>query len=178
MKKKESIWRRDWSPYLVGSLIGLLVCFAIVTTHHILGGSSTFVNAAAAIESIFSPNAITQTPYYLEKIQEEALINWQAALLCFLFIGAMTANKLSAKSTVIWVPKIWKSAFGPSRLKRACFAFLGGLILVFGARIAGGCTSGHGISGGMQFAISSWAFFFSLFASGVCTAFLLYKRKG
>ena len=44
----------------------------------------------------------------------------------------------------------------------------------FGARWGRGCTSGHGISGGLQLAVSSWTFFFVMFASGVATAFLLF----
>ncbi|HAI10768.1 MAG TPA: hypothetical protein DCM28_03630, partial [Phycisphaerales bacterium] len=45
-------------------------------------------------------------------------------------------------------------------------------------RMAGGCTSGHGISGGLQLAVSSWAFFFAMFGSGVVTAFALFGLKG
>jgi hypothetical protein len=54
---------------------------------------------------------------------------------------------------------------------------LGGAILMFGARVAGGCTSGHGISGSLQLATSGWMFFLSLFISGVCTAYLLYGKE-
>jgi uncharacterized membrane protein YedE/YeeE len=52
------------------------------------------------------------------------------------------------------------------------------MILIVGARMAGGCTSGHGISGGLQLAVSSWVFFLSMFASGVLAAMLLYRRAG
>ena len=56
--------------------------------------------------------------------------------------------------------------------------FLGGAVLLFGARLAGGCTSGHSLSGGLQLAVSSWIFTASMFAAGVATAFALYGRKG
>jgi hypothetical protein len=44
-----------------------------------------------------------------------------------------------------------------------------------GARWAGGCTSGHGISGTLQLAVSSWLATLSFFAGGIVTALLLYK---
>lgn len=62
--------------------------------------------------------------------------------------------------------------------KRYAAAFFGGVILIYGARMAGGCTSGHGISGGLQLAVSSWIFFIAMFASGVVTAFALFGKEG
>lgn len=46
-------------------------------------------------------------------------------------------------------------------------AVLGGILLVFGARIAGGCTSGHGISGMSQLSISSILTSMAMFAGGI-----------
>ena len=55
--------------------------------------------------------------------------------------------------------------------------FLGGFIILYGARLADGCTSGHGISGTLQLAVSGWFFFAVMFASGGLTAWLLFGRK-
>ena len=52
------------------------------------------------------------------------------------------------------------------------------VILIFGARMADGCTSGHAISGGLQLALSSWTFILAMFASGIATALLLYGKEG
>jgi uncharacterized membrane protein YedE/YeeE len=56
-------------------------------------------------------------------------------------------------------------------------AFIGGVVIIFGARLADGCTSGHGISGVLQLAVSSWTFFIVMFASGIVTAFILFRRN-
>ena len=56
-------------------------------------------------------------------------------------------------------------------------AFIGGVIILYGARLADGCTSGHGISGCLQLAVSGWLFFIVMFASGILTAKLLYGRS-
>jgi uncharacterized membrane protein YedE/YeeE len=48
----------------------------------------------------------------------------------------------------------------------------------FGARWAGGCTSGHGISGGLQLALSGWVAVMTFFASGIATAMLIFNVLG
>jgi uncharacterized membrane protein YedE/YeeE len=61
------------------------------------------------------------------------------------------------------------SSAGPS--------FLGGVLLLYGARMAGGCTSGHGISGGLQLAVSSYLFMAAMFAAGIATAIPLLRPR-
>jgi uncharacterized membrane protein YedE/YeeE len=73
---------------------------------------------------------------------------------------------------------LWARRFGASRGVRYAAAFIGGAILLFGARLADGCTSGHGISGGLQLALSSWVFLVSMFTAGVAAAFMLFGREG
>jgi uncharacterized membrane protein YedE/YeeE len=52
--------------------------------------------------------------------------------------------------------------------------FLGGGLMAFGARMAGGCTSGHGISGAMQLSVGSWIALLGFFVGGIATAMLLF----
>jgi uncharacterized membrane protein YedE/YeeE len=75
------------------------------------------------------------------------------------------------------VDRLWRARFGASRQKRYLVAFLGGVILMFGARLAGGCTSVHGISGSLQLALSGWVFFASVFVSGILTALRLFGKE-
>jgi uncharacterized membrane protein YedE/YeeE len=74
------------------------------------------------------------------------------------------------------VPEVWKERFGPSVPKRFVAAFLGGVVIMFGARMAGGCTSGHGISGGLQLALSSWLFLGVMFATGLAVTAVLFRK--
>ena len=76
------------------------------------------------------------------------------------------------------MPPLWERRFGPGAAKRLAFAFLGGAVMVFGARVAGGCTSGHGISGMLQLSASSWVFMPLAFAVAIATALLMYGREG
>ncbi|TVY44429.1 hypothetical protein LOCC1_G003264 [Lachnellula occidentalis] len=52
-------------------------------------------------------------------------------------------------------------------------AILGGVLMVFGARLAGGCTSGHGISGMSTLSISSFITVASIFTGGMTLAAIL-----
>ncbi len=60
--------------------------------------------------------------------------------------------------------------------RRYLTAFLGGFLILFGARLAGGCTSGHIISGITQLAASSFIFAAAVFGAGILTAKLIRPR--
>ncbi len=49
-------------------------------------------------------------------------------------------------------------------------AFIGGFLLLFGARMADGCTSGHMFSGIMQGSVSGYIFAAAVFLAGIPTA--------
>jgi hypothetical protein len=73
------------------------------------------------------------------------------------------------------IPPRWEAAFGADRLIRIAVALLGGILLGFGSRWGGGCTSGHGISGALQLAISSWLAAICFFIGGIATAMLIFR---
>ncbi len=96
-----------------------------------------------------------------------------------LVVGVVIGSFLSAIisddfQVGVWVPSLWASAFGDSVLLCIFVAVLGGIILGFGARFAGGCTSGHGISGTLQLAVSSWVSAIFFFVGGIIAAYFIY----
>lgn len=58
--------------------------------------------------------------------------------------------------------------------KEILLAFVGGFLLLYGARMAGGCTSGHMMSGIMQSSLSGFVFAISVFAVGI--AWVVLRR--
>jgi uncharacterized membrane protein YedE/YeeE len=93
------------------------------------------------------------------------------------FLGALLSALMSGSLQITKVPEVWRERFGSSVPKRMVTAFLGGVVILYGARLADGCTSGHGISGSLQLAVSSWTFFLVMFASGIATAFVIFGRR-
>jgi hypothetical protein len=74
-------------------------------------------------------------------------------------------------------PEVWRKRFGENPALRYVTVFFAGLLVLFGARLAGGCTSGHMMSGMMQTSLSGYLFAIGAFAAAVPAAVLLYRRK-
>jgi hypothetical protein len=55
-------------------------------------------------------------------------------------------------------------------------AFAGGFLMLMGARIADGCTSGHGISGIAQLSVGSLIAVTAMFTGGILAALLFFRR--
>lgn len=166
-----------WSPYLVGTGIGMLSWLTFMFMDKALGVSTTFVRMIGSLIATVSPEHISSTPYYAKYLVGKPGFEWQAALVVMIFVGALVASKLSGSRRSESMPEIWKERFGPSKAKRYLAAFLGGFLVLFGARLAGGCTSGHAISGGMQLALSGWVFMMAMFAFAIAAATILYKNR-
>lgn len=172
---------KRWSPYAVGAGIGVLSWITFYFMNKALGTSTAFVGLACSAVGGVAPDHAAQNAYCMKEYFDtksgawKPVFDWQMALDLALIAGAMFSALISRSFKPESVPSLWRERFGPSVAKRFAFAFLGGFILLFGARMAGGCTSGHGISGSLQFAASSWIFFLSMFASGVMTAMLLFQ---
>lgn len=92
-------------------------------------------------------------------------------------IGAFIAAVRNREFRLRLVPDRWQRRFGPSPALRAAGAFIGGFLIIYGARLAGGCPSGHGLSGMSQMAISAFIVVAGFFAGGIPLALLLYGRK-
>lgn len=172
--------QKSWSPYAVGALIGVLSWFAFATANKPLGITTAFENTAAIAERAVAPQLAQTNDYYADKEKEGKApkVDWEWMLVVGVFFGGLFSSLLSGDRPKEKVPPLWQWRFGDVPGKRYAAAFLGGALMMFGARIAQGCTSGHGISGALQLAVSSWLFVPTLFIAGIATAFLLFGKEG
>jgi hypothetical protein len=166
---------RHWSPYVVGAGLGVLSWFAFATADHPLGVSTAFEYTSALVLRAVAPAWAAGNSYFQE---ESPQIDWEWMLVLGVFLGAVLSAWMSGDRERYWVPPQWAARFGTSRGQRILVATLGGAVMLFGARLAGGCTSGHGISGNLQLAVSSIVFSASFVVAGVITAFALYGKEG
>lgn len=178
-----SFWKQPrWSPYVVGAAIGVLSWITFGLMGKALGTSTTLVRAAGAIESVVAPDHVEQNAYFAKYLgtaaEPKPVFEWQFALVLMLGVGALIAARLAGSKQREHVPELWRQRFGDSRALRYGAAFVAGAVMLFGARLAGGCTSGHGISGGLQLAVSSWTFIGSMLVSGIATALVVYRSGG
>ncbi len=169
-----------WNPYIAGALVGLLAIASVfVTTKWMgktayLGASTTFVRAAGLLERTVASEHVAENEYFTK---EKVRVDWQFMLVLGIFFGALISSKMDKSFKPEGVPPTWEERFGPSVGKRAAGAFLGGIVAMVGARMAGGCPSGHGLSGIMQLTVSSFVALAMFFAAGVLVARLVYGRR-
>jgi uncharacterized membrane protein YedE/YeeE len=166
-------WLREvyWSPYAVGIGIGVLSWLTWLISRKPIGCSTSFARTAGMIEKLFRGPKVESKPYYQEV---QPVVDWQWMLVLGMVFGALFSSLLSGDFAWQWIPPDWAAAFGTNALLRVIVALLGGVLLGFGARWAGGCTSGHGISGTMQLAVSSWISAICFFVGGIAMAQLLF----
>ncbi|MCJ7772531.1 MAG: YeeE/YedE family protein [Desulfobacterales bacterium] len=170
--------KSTWSPYLAGVLVGILgVLSVLVTTFAIdkgqyIGASTTYVRAAGFIEKLFSPGHVENNTYFQE---EKVKVDWQMMFVLGIFFGALISSLTGKTFKSEKVPPMWEKHFGSKISTRAIGAFIGGGVAMFGARLAGGCPSGHGLSGLMQLSVSGFLALICFMIGGIITAKILYK---
>jgi hypothetical protein len=167
--------RIDWSPYLIGAGIGVLSWVVFVVVNNPLGITTALSQVAGgAATPILGAEAVAQNSYWAKNPLK---LDYGTLFL----VGTMLGGLLSALLAGTWkaesVPTVWAERFGPSVIKRYLVAFAGGVIAMYGARLANGCTSGNGISGGLQLALSGWVFLAVMFPAGIATARLLFRPQ-
>ena len=176
-------WKSDdgaWSPYIAGALVGVLaIASALATTRitpktQFLGASTTFVRAVGLCERAVAPGHVASNAYFTK---EKVKVDWQFLFVTGIFVGALISALTSSSFKLESVPAIWKARFGGSVAKRAIGALCGGAVAMFGARLADGCPSGHGLSGIMQLSVSGLVALAMFFGAGVFVAHFVYKES-
>lgn len=174
-----------------GVLLGL-VFFAAVLLVKPIGVSTQFVIFDAILGDLAQPGLIsetedgyTSTNAYLAKSGGKYAksaanpLNYSfvfvLAMMAGAFLSAMARGGVSAAERRL--PAIWSANYGDTPVKRYAVAFLGGFIVLYGARLAGGCTSGHMMSGMMQTAVSGYIFAAGAFAAAIPVSIMMYKQE-
>lgn len=162
-----------WSPYLVGALIGGLTILTLIFSKKPIGASSSYADLAGMIGRVVAPRHIASLKYYRE---HQPAVSWTLLFVVGSICGAFLAAWTGGELTGYYLQDMWVARFGPdSAWLRTAAAFGGGAVMAYGARMAGGCTSGHGISGTLQLAVGSWIAVICFFVGGIITAMLMYR---
>lgn len=164
---------KAWSPYVAGAIVGLLQIPAFLLISAALGASSSYVTVSAHLAGLLDP-ALSELDYAARHLSG-AKNWWQVALVVGIALGAGLSARLSGTVRRGESP-IWQRVIGPHKpMTRFAMAFAGGFIMLLGARIADGCTSGHGLSGVAQLSVGSMVAVAAMFCGGILTV-LLFRR--
>lgn len=190
---RDFILQKQWNWFVSGLALGSIFLLAVAFVKPI-GVSTQFVILDSIIwnsvsDKIIVENADSKSGYsspnaYLNKSDGKYAksaanpLNYSFVFVLAMVAGGFIANKLQHtqnKHENKTVPPIWQSRFGDSSGRRFLATFIGGFLVLIGARLAGGCTSGHMMSGMMQTSISGYLFAFGAFMIAIPVAIFMYR---
>jgi hypothetical protein len=163
--------RDPWSPYVAGMGLGVVVAVSMAVFGHRLSGAGAYQHLSGFIGQPMAPRSI-----YWRHVVPTGL-TWDVLVLIGSIAGAFVAAKLSGDFAWRTLPdRQWVSAFGPSWTRRWLIAFIGSFLTEVGGGLAGGCTASLAVSGGAVLAPAAFVFMAGMFAGGIPTAFLIYRK--
>lgn len=186
-----------WNWKVSGVALGL-VFLATVAVVKPIGVSTQFVILDAFVANMITSDLIetdsaaksgyTSSNAYLDKSGGKYAkavanpINYSFVFVIAMIAGGFIAARLSPKAKQgtqesSQLPEFHLSAYGQTPWQRYGFAFVGGILVLWGARLAGGCTSGHMMSGMMQTSVSGYLFAMAAFAVAIPAALLIYRSR-
>ena len=175
-KTKKGLFNRPAKPYVHpyfgGMVLGIILFLALLLTGNGLGSSGATSRIDAAIVDAVAPSHIDKTPYLLKMAggDKNPLDDWIVPVFFGALLGGFTSGLFNGRIKL-------ETTKGPniSDRKRWLFAFLGGVIFLYGARLARGCTSGQALTGGATLSAGSWVVMLAIFAGAYGMAYFVRK---
>lgn len=190
---KRFLMQKQWGWLASGIALGTAFLLAVLLVKPI-GVSTQFVILDAAIwdtidvsvivEDSSSKSGYSSPNAYLNKSGGKYAknaahpLNYSFVFVVAMILGGFVASRMQStkdKDVDAVMPDVWRERFGGEHWKRYVATFIGGVFVLIGARLAGGCTSGHMMSGMMQTSISGYLFALGAFIVAVPVALLIYK---
>jgi hypothetical protein len=161
------------SPYLAGVGIGIVLLLSFVLMGRGLGASGAFSSAVTAVVETAAPSHAAGSEFYARYLVDGAgspLEDWLVFEIIGVLMGALASGLLAGRVR-------WTTEHGPAITgrRRLVHAFAGGTAMGLGAKLAGGCTSGLGLTGGATLSVGSWLFVIAAFAGAYAAAPFLRK---
>ena len=170
--ENSDVVRRAPLPWwLAGLLLGLVQLLAVGLKAP-LGVSTQFVVVEGVAAHKVAPDYAAGHPLLSkEKYQKLGYGFWvDVGLVGGALLAALAVGRWKLRSTTVWWTASRRSICG-----RFAAGFIGGVLVLLGARLAHGCTSGQFASGWAQLSVSAIPFTVAMFALGMITARLVYR---
>jgi uncharacterized membrane protein YedE/YeeE len=160
------------NPYMAGVLLGVVLFTAFFLTGSGLGASGPLNRYLVYLEDLIAPQHVNMVPYLISMAggDKNALDDYWVFLSLGVVMGGFASGWIHHRVQ-------FETNKGPriTNKTRWLMAFLGGILLGYGARFARGCTSGQGLSGGAVLSVGSWAFLLAVFAGAYAVSYLLRR---
>lgn len=146
-----------WPPIVAGMMVGVLQIPIVIAAEETIGGSSGY---CTLVSQLFTKETLKNISPYLLSYKYGLDNWWQVLYISGAVGGAFLSSMLSG-------------TFGEAVGVGAISGFIGSFIMVFGSRLAGGCTSGSGLSGVGTLSVLSFYSVAAMFAGGISTALMM-----
>jgi hypothetical protein len=153
--------RPFWHPLAAGVALGLALLVTFLFTGHGLGASGFFTALSGAVGRVIAPAATAANSYLGPYAAGNPFSGWISWEVLGLVIGAAAGALASGRFRLMV-----EAGRGTTTISRLGWALGGGLLVGFGARLARGCTSGLGLSGGATLSVAAFVFLIAFFAAG------------
>ncbi len=173
-EKAEKVPKPYWNPYLSGIGLGLVLLAAFVIMGRGLGASGAFSSlVAVGVDKIAPAHAQSNQFFqgYLGDGTTNPLKDWLIFEVLGVFVGGFISGALGGR-----IKKTIEKGERISIKGRLLFAFIGGGLMGFGAKLARGCTSGQALTGGALLNVGSWAFMLMVFAGAYAAAYFMRRQ--
>lgn len=150
---------------VAGAVIAAVTLALLFLSNHRLGVSTGFEDACSLV---------VKAPYF-HRPSLLADRSWRLQFLGGLVLGGLLSALLSGGWRPIWDLGMFDQAIGWGPGGKLLWMFLGGIFIGFGTRLAGGCTSGHGIFGVSNLERASLISTASFMLAGIITTHLIYR---
>lgn len=154
-----------WNWAVAGVAIGVITLLLLWVTNKRLGISTGFENVCGLV---------IRAPYF-QRSDLRSSNRWRLPFLGGLVLGGFLSAALSGGWAPFWNLGMFDTVIGWGPAGKLAWMFCGGLLIGFGTRMAGGCTSGHGIFGMSNLERASFEATLSFMAAGVVTSNLIYR---
>jgi uncharacterized membrane protein YedE/YeeE len=177
VEKKPSGWRTRPAqpyvhPYLGGLILGIVLFLSFFLTGNGLGASGGLNRIIVYGQDLIAPDHVDRVPYLLKMAggDKNPLDDWVVPMVFGALAGGFVSGWRNGRLKV-------ETNKGPniSTRSRWAWAFVGGAIMGYGARMARGCTSGQALSGGAVLSVGSWAFMFAVFGGAYGLAYFVRR---
>ncbi|MEW5941998.1 MAG: YeeE/YedE thiosulfate transporter family protein [Chloroflexota bacterium] len=173
---KKSLFKREAKPYahpyFGGMVLGIVLFLAIFFTGNGLGSSGATSRIVTAAEDAISPVHVDRTPYLLKLAggDKNPFDDWIVPVFFGALLGGFSSGLFNGRLK-------FEITKGPSITNRTrlVVSFLGGVLFLYGARMARGCTSGQALTGGTTLSAGSWVVMFAIFGGAYALAYFVRK---
>ncbi|KAI9352146.1 hypothetical protein BDR26DRAFT_850423 [Obelidium mucronatum] len=149
-----------WSPFAAGLAIGATQLLSVLVTDSVIGASSVYPYVGSVFVRLFDRKWETTAPFYKGYLDMAYSVRFSVGVMAGAFLSAKLGGLPIGYSGI---------DFQEPQIMRL---FVGGVALVYGSRIAGGCTSGHGLSGLAQLSVASLVTVCAMVGAGTFSALL------